>query len=186
MRRPNAIIHMALWGTAGGIVTALVYLLLLVLGFGAEFEWWNIFVLASLYGGVPGVVLGVIDGILIQRVLDNESLEDLIAKRKNAQTRVATTTFLGMLFFLGVAISPMLFIYIYVSFIPPILAMVTAVYATKRYFRRVAELNNLKEKLDEAARNEAQIERLALRASQQQQALANDFAHNQKAQQRRS
>lgn len=54
MRRPNAIIHMALWGTAGGIVTALVYLLLLILGFGAEFEWWNIFALASLYGGVRG------------------------------------------------------------------------------------------------------------------------------------
>lgn len=180
MRRPNPVIHMALWGTAGGIFTALMYLLLLVGGFGASFEFWRIFVIASLYGGVPGAVLGVIDGWLIQSVMNNEAIQDINTKRKQSQSKVATSTFIGMLLFLGIAISPLLFIYIYVSFIPPLLAMATAVYATKRYFSRVAELNGLKSKLEEAHQNEAQIERLALRASQQQEALTHEFVKSQK------
>jgi hypothetical protein len=185
MQRPSAVIHMALWGTASGIITALVYLLLLIGVFGADFEPWNMFILANLYGGVPGAVLGVIDGLIIHSVLNDETVLDLDYKRQKAQTNVATMTFLGMLLFLGIAISPMLFIYLYVSFVPPILAMVAAVYATKRYFVRLAELNGLKAKLDEKAQNDARIERLALKASEQQQALASDFSRSQKAQHRR-
>jgi hypothetical protein len=185
MRKPNAIIHMALWGTAGGIATALVYLSLLITVFGADFELWRIFVLASLYGGVPGVVLGVIDGMIVQATMNDNSRRDLDLKRKTAETKVGLITFFGMLLFLGIAISPMLFIYLYVSFIPALFAMATAAYATKRYFMRVAELNGLKAKLDQNRQQNRRIERLALRVSEQRQALSNDFVNAQRGQHRR-
>lgn len=184
MQKPNAVIHMALWGTAGGIATAFVYLLLFIGIFRASFELWHIFVLASLYGGVPGVVLGVIDGMLIRSIMADENKSDLDLKRKQAQTKVAFTTFIGMLFFLGLAVSPMLFIYIYASFIPPILAMAMAVYASKRYFRRVAELNGLKAKLEQDRQSQG-IERLALQISEQRDSISTRFAKAQRTQQRR-
>lgn len=185
MRKPNALIHMALWGTTGGIGTASLYLIVLIVAFGASFDLWHLFVLAALYGGVPGAVLGVMDGLIVQAVLNDESISELDDKRKVAQTRVATLTFFGMLLFLGLAISPMLFIYIYASLVPPIIAMSAAVYATKRYFLRVAELNGLKAK-HRQDEEKARLERLAVRTTQEQQSLSTHFAKVQKKHHHRS
>lgn len=184
MRKPNAIIHMALWGTAGGIATALLYLFLLLLMLNASFEAPGIFVLASLYGGVPGAVLGVIDGLIIRSVLNSAEIDDLYYVRKKSQARIGLVTFFGMLFFMGIAISPMLFIYIYVSFVPPILAMVMAVYACKRYFMRVAALNGLKAKLRSEESDGARIERLSTRPMERGGSVSGNYAKAGARQQR--
>ncbi len=80
-KRPNAITHMTLWGAIAGFLLAIIYyniLFFMVFYDSSEFNYWSELLNLSLldwmkigvpFGLVPGLVVGIINGLFHQRLL---------------------------------------------------------------------------------------------------------------------
>jgi hypothetical protein len=128
MKRPNAIIHMALWGGVTGWLTAALMLLTLnIIEVGGN----DIFTASALFGGISGMFMGFISGIIIHWMLDNSRKEGFEALRSDTESMVSSFAFIGMIIMLFSFRIPLGISFLYVTIIPIMLMLGTARYFIK-------------------------------------------------------
>jgi hypothetical protein len=157
MKRPNAIIHMALWGGVTGWITAAGMLLTLNI---TELEGNDFMSASALFGGISGTFLGFISGILIHWMLGNTNRQSFEELRGDAESLVSTLAFLGMMILLFSFRIPLGISLLYVTLIPLML-----IFGTGRYFARIKEIypeiqEGLKAKNSEKGQVQRMIQKL--------------------------
>ena len=143
MQKPNAFIHMTLWGFVGGAILGAIYAVSLTFidsFIRRVFSFFEALSAGAFYGGFAGLVLGAFCGVILwaglhhlQPPIDKNLL---LTYQKRVSWAFAIITFVGMfivspVFLLGAAND--LFI-----IVPPIVAGFGAFTVTRRYFTKLA------------------------------------------------
>jgi uncharacterized membrane protein len=143
MKKPNALIHMTLWGLLTGIISGFAYPLLMT-SFGIDFAWEGILVMATLYGALPGLGMGLITGGMIHYYLRDIDEDTFEAQAEKSRKWVAAFAFFGTTIFMMLAFSPNIFKDVMPSTIIPIVTAIVAAIMTEAYLGRI---NRKREKL---------------------------------------
>jgi hypothetical protein len=129
MKRPNAIIYMALWGGIMGWITAAGMLFVLNI---SELGGKDVMSASALFGGISGTFLGFVSGILIHWLLNNTRRQGYEELTRDAEELVGTLAFLGMIVLLFSFRIPFGISMLYVTLIPMML-----IFGTGRYFAKI-------------------------------------------------
>lgn len=141
MQKPNALIHMTLWGLISGTISGFAYPLLMI-SFGIDFAWESIVKMAITYGTLPGLVMGAIFGAVIHYLLRDTDEDSFEAQAVKSRKWVAGLAFFGTSFFMMAAFSPKIFGDVTPSTVIPIVTAIVAAIATETYIGKV-EKNSL-------------------------------------------
>jgi hypothetical protein len=152
MQKPNAILHMTGYGLIYGLLLAMLYIwgFFLVTSLGAEMAWQELLSMvmstgyfAFIFGGLPGAVLGLVEGWMLwylTRSIQLPLLEAEIAtRRKVALGVMGGITFVSMAGLLA-------FLFGFLTFLiiaPPFIAAFAAMYAVHRYFLKLRAWGNI-------------------------------------------
>jgi hypothetical protein len=145
MQKPNAILHMTGYGIIYGLLLAMLFiwsiLMLNMRGAGMPLPQLFGMVLSTAYfalifGGLPGAVMGFVEGWILWFLTRNVRLPiteaEVTSRRNTAFIAIGGLTFIGMgallLSLLGIS---------FVTIIPPFIAGAAAVYAVHRYFLKL-------------------------------------------------
>jgi hypothetical protein len=147
MRKPNAILHMLLWGAGSGIILALLYIGFIAGLGGASIAEMLSFVvttagLAFVLGGGAGAILGLVDGIVLWLVMRNVPMpftrRDMLAIRYRVYAAIGLTTSIGGFLLTSLAFGTSWFYYVgFLLFFPPLIAGIASAYAAHRYLFRL-------------------------------------------------
>jgi hypothetical protein len=145
MQKPNAMLHMTGYGIIYGLLLAMLFiwsiLMLNMRGAGMPLPQLFGMVLSTAYfalifGGLPGAIMGFIEGWILWFLTRNVQLPltdaEVTSRRNIAFIAIGGLTFIGMgallLALLGIS---------FVTTIPPFIAGAAAVYAVHRYFLKL-------------------------------------------------
>jgi hypothetical protein len=129
MKRPNAIVHMALWGGVTGWLTAAAMLLVLNI---SELDGRDLISASALFGGISGTFLGFASGFIIHWLLQNTGRQSYEELTKDAEEMVSSFALLGMIILLFCFRVPFEISLLYATLIPMML-----IFGTGRYFSKI-------------------------------------------------
>jgi len=156
MKRPNAILHMILWGIGSGVLLgasyAVIFALLISLGsMGSGFDalvfgefvaltGFGVF-FGALYGAPLGLVLGILTGFALREKLNRGfelplTDESLLALRKSMDITIAAVAFFGTAVGLGLFFGLFDF---FLVLIPAVISAGAATFAARRYLWRITQ-----------------------------------------------
>lgn len=144
-KRPNPFWHMMTWGLSSGFILALSYIIILFDFFDDGFSNWLeillnpiIYWLAFIFGGVPGVIMGLFLGLALWRMLRNVELPFTKADMKRKRPVIYGATFgitlLLSFFMISIFVGGFLN---FLMLIPPFIAGIAATYVAHRYMYRL-------------------------------------------------
>ena len=149
MRKPNAVLHMTSYGLIYGLLLGMLYIwgffLLTSTGAGLPLRQLLGMVMSTSYfalifGGLPGAVMGFIEGWILWYLTRNMQMPiteaEIATRRKVAFGVMGGLTFVGM----GALLTLMFGFESFVSIliiIPPFIAAFAAMYAVHRYFLKL-------------------------------------------------
>lgn len=136
MQKPNAFIHMILWGFITGTISGFAYPLLMV-SFGIDFAWESLLMMAVLYGALPGLVMGAICGGMIHYFLRDIEEETFDKQAEKSRKWVAAFAFFGTTIFMMAAFSPKIFGDVMPSTVIPIVTAIVAALTTEAYLGKL-------------------------------------------------
>jgi hypothetical protein len=151
MRKPNAILHMTVYGLIYGFLLAMVYVwgVVMITGMGWLFRNQTDFFHMVLYtpfvwGALPGAVFGFIGGWILWFLTWNIQLpfieKEMAARQQVASWVIGGLACLGM----GVVLTQLNMGSMACFLIPPpLIAAVTAAYAIDRYFLKLHAWGNI-------------------------------------------
>jgi hypothetical protein len=170
MHKPSPLWHMIRWGFVSGTILAMLYMVFLLgLGSASLIELLTIFfqpflwVLSLLFGGIPGAVLGFVDGLILGSLLDDVPIPFSRADMKAVRMKVyiplaVVTTIGGFIIPWGIFYDSMAYLW-FLLFVPPFIAGIAAAYAGHRYlFRLRLWSENLYGGQKEKAKNSERLE----------------------------
>jgi hypothetical protein len=184
MQKPNAILHMTVYGLIFGFLLAMLYIwgVLMIFGMGWLFENWSDFFSIVLYtpflwGALPGAAFGFIGGLLLWFLTRNMPIpfsdKEMAVRQRVASYGAGGLVFLGMVFVLtqvGLATTCLILP-------PPVIAAVAATYGVDRYFiklRAWGSVGKAKNKAKHSPTNQ-----LAYDYAADDDALLTDESHQQ-------
>jgi hypothetical protein len=132
MKRPNAIVHMALWGGVTGWITAAAMLLVLNI---TELDGRDLISASALFGGISGTFLGFASGFIIHWLLQNTGRQSYEELTKDAEEMVSSFALLGMIILLFCFRVPFEISLLYATLIP-----VSLIFGTGRYFSKIKSI----------------------------------------------
>jgi hypothetical protein len=132
MQKINPFIHMLLWGVISGFLSAFTIPLLMG-AFGIDFAWDQIVVVASVYGALPGLIIGAICGGILYYFMRDIDEDNFDVQATKSRKWIPAMVFFGTVVFMLVAFSPTLFKDVTPSTIIPIMTAIIAAVATENY-----------------------------------------------------
>jgi MFS family permease len=144
MHKPSPLWHMIRWGSVSGTILAMLYMVFILgLGSASLVDLLSVFfqpflwALSLLFGGVPGAILGFVDGMVLRSLVADAPMPFTRAEMNAVRYKVYA--WLGIVTTIGGFVIPWLIFYEamayvwFLLFVPPIIAGIAAAYAGHRY-----------------------------------------------------